>query len=50
MPGTLNHDQTDPDCPIDVIAPEGKPSERPLALLLNQSTTGQSAALLIGKV
>lgn len=50
VPGTLNHQRTDPACPIDVIAPEGKACERPLAMLLNQSTTGQSVALVIGRV
>jgi 3-oxoacyl-[acyl-carrier-protein] synthase II len=49
VPGALNHAQTDPDCPIDVVPPQGKPCDRPLALLLNQSTTGQAAAVVIGR-
>jgi 3-oxoacyl-[acyl-carrier-protein] synthase II len=49
VPGTLNLEHTDPACPIDVIGPAGKACERPLAILLNQSTTGQSVAVVIGK-
>ncbi len=50
VPGTLNHRQTDPQCPITVIPSGGKPCEKPCALLLNQSNTGQSVAIVIEEI
>jgi 3-oxoacyl-[acyl-carrier-protein] synthase II len=49
VPGTLNHQRTDPECPVKVVGPEGKACERSLALLVNQSTNGQVAAVVIGR-
>jgi 3-oxoacyl-[acyl-carrier-protein] synthase II len=48
VPPTLNYETPDPDCPINVI--HGQPLEgmKPTALLLNHSTTGQAAAVVIG--
>lgn len=47
IPPTLNYEQPDPDCPVNVIA--GKPLEvnRPTALLLNRAPTGQAVALVV---
>lgn len=50
VPGILNHQRTAPLCPISIISAAGKPCERPLAMLLNQSTTGQAVAVVIGRV
>ena len=49
VPGVLNHEETDPDCRIQVIRPEGKKCEGAAAMLMNQSTTGQAVAMVIGR-
>ncbi len=49
VPGTLNHQQTDSECPINVVGAEGKACERSMALLLNQSINGQVAAVVLGR-
>lgn len=46
-PPTLNYEQPDPDCPVEVIRAGPRPVQRPAALVLNQSLTGQAAALVI---
>ncbi|MCI0360007.1 MAG: beta-ketoacyl-[acyl-carrier-protein] synthase family protein [Planctomycetaceae bacterium] len=46
VPPTLNYETPDPDCPINVI--HGGPLiAKSTALALNQSTTGQAAALVL---
>jgi 3-oxoacyl-[acyl-carrier-protein] synthase II len=47
VPRTLNYDQPDPACPINVVHGQSLPVERRTALLLNQSNTGHAAALVI---
>jgi 3-oxoacyl-[acyl-carrier-protein] synthase II len=48
IPPTLNYDDPDPQCPVRVIHGEPMPLATPqTALLLNQSGTGQAAAVLI---
>ena len=47
VPPTLNHLQTDRDCPIRVIQGEFKPVTKNIALALSQSRTGQTAAVAI---
>lgn len=47
VPGTLNYSTPDPNCPIEVIHGEPRLVRRPVALSLNQSRTGQSAAVAI---
>ncbi|MGH7192001.1 MAG: beta-ketoacyl synthase N-terminal-like domain-containing protein, partial [Candidatus Saccharimonadales bacterium] len=49
VPVTLNYDQPDPACPVNVI--HGKPltGGPPAALILNQSLMGQSVAVIIVK-
>jgi 3-oxoacyl-[acyl-carrier-protein] synthase II len=47
IPPTLNYEQPDPACPIRVIHGEASPLGQPVALILNQSATGHTAALVI---
>ncbi|MCC6493083.1 MAG: beta-ketoacyl-[acyl-carrier-protein] synthase family protein [Pirellulales bacterium] len=47
VPATLNYEQPDPHCPVNVIHAAPLPVERPTAIALNQSSTGQAAALVI---
>lgn len=46
IPATLNYQERDPACPVNVVA-KPTPSDKPAALLLNQSATGQVAALAL---
>jgi len=47
IPVTLNYERPDPECPIHVVAgPERNRS--PIALVLNQATTGQAMAVVLG--
>jgi 3-oxoacyl-[acyl-carrier-protein] synthase II len=50
VPPTLNYEQPDPACPVNVIHGDPLPVENRVAMLLNQSETGQSAAVVIGPV
>jgi 3-oxoacyl-[acyl-carrier-protein] synthase II len=47
IPYTLNYTTPDPQCPINVVRDAPLPAERPVAMLLNQATTGQSIAVVI---
>ena len=47
VPRTLNYDKPDPACPVNVIRDEPLPIEKRAALVLNQATTGQAAAVVI---
>ncbi len=47
LPGTLNYEQRDPACPVNVVPRSGQPSGKPAALALNQSNTGQAVAVVI---
>ena len=47
IPVTLNYGQPDPDCPLNVISAEPAQSTIPSALVLNQATMGQAAAVVI---
>ena len=49
VPPTLNYETPDPACPVNVI--HGKPlvNDNPIALLLNQSSTGQAVAVVIAR-
>jgi 3-oxoacyl-[acyl-carrier-protein] synthase II len=49
IPVTLNHERPDPQCPVNVVVGEPRPSTRPYALLLNQSPTGQCVAVVLGR-
>lgn len=47
VPPTLNYDEPDPNCSIDVVAGAGLEGAGPVALLVNQSTSGQAVALVL---
>jgi 3-oxoacyl-[acyl-carrier-protein] synthase II len=47
VPATLNYQQPDPACPVNVIHGAARPVVRPAAIALNQSNTGQAAAMVI---
>jgi 3-oxoacyl-[acyl-carrier-protein] synthase II len=47
LPPTLNYEQPDPTCPVNVVHGRSLPVDKPTAIALNQSNTGQSAALVI---
>jgi len=47
IPPTLNYEQPDPACPIDVVRGEPRPADHPTALLVNQTSLGQAAAMVI---
>ena len=47
IPPTLNYNRPDPACPIDVVNCSPRPLEKPTALALNQTLSGQAAALLL---
>ena len=46
-PPTLNYEQPDPDCPVNVIRGGMRPTKKSAVLALNQSITGQAAAVAI---
>lgn len=48
-PATLNYDDPDPDCPVNIIHGEPLASEKPAAMTLSQSLTGQSVAMIFGQ-
>jgi 3-oxoacyl-[acyl-carrier-protein] synthase II len=48
VPRTLNYEEPDPDCPIAVVHGQSLMTEQRVALILNQSGTGQTAALVVG--
>ena len=45
VPPTLNYDEPDPDCPVNVVS-KSQPSRAPTVLTLNHKTTGQATALM----
>jgi 3-oxoacyl-[acyl-carrier-protein] synthase II len=47
VPPTLNYEQPDPACPVNVIHGDPLPIENRNALLLNQAETGQTAAVIL---
>ena len=49
VPRTLNYETPDPECPVNVVAGAPQPLTRPVALTLNQSLTGQVAAVIIAR-
>jgi 3-oxoacyl-[acyl-carrier-protein] synthase II len=48
MPGTLNHDQPDPDCPV-LVAREPRAVTRPCVLKVACTELGQCAAVVVRK-
>lgn len=49
IPKTLNYEQPDPACPVNVIRGEARPVDKPIALALNFAPSGQAVAVVIGK-
>ena len=49
IPFTINYETPDPKCPVNVIRDRPLTGTRPTALLLNQSGTGQAAALILAR-
>jgi 3-oxoacyl-[acyl-carrier-protein] synthase II len=49
VPATLNYREPDPECPVNVIHGATLKARQQTALLLNQSTTGQTVAAVLGK-
>ncbi len=47
VPHTLNFEQADPDCPVNVIRGEPRRGLRPAALTLNLAAMGQAVALIV---
>ena len=47
IPITLNYDTPDPDCPINVVHGQPLNSNQPVALSVNQSRSGQTAAMIL---
>jgi len=47
VPPTLNYEQPDSACPVNVVHGGMQPTTKPTALALNQSLTGQAAAVAI---
>ena len=48
VPPTLNYTQPDPQCPINVIHGEALPAQPNTALVLNQTRSGRSVAMVLG--
>jgi 3-oxoacyl-[acyl-carrier-protein] synthase II len=48
VPMTLNYETPDPTCEVNVVRRRPLEGTRPTALVLNYSTTGQTAAVLLG--
>ncbi len=47
LPPTLNYEQPDPECPVNVIHDEPATGLAPLFIKLSQSSTGQAASAII---
>lgn len=48
LPATLNYEFPDPTCPVNVVHGQPLPLDNRTALVLNQSETGQTAAVVLG--
>jgi 3-oxoacyl-[acyl-carrier-protein] synthase II len=49
LPATLNYEQPDATCPVNIVREKGTPVGKPVALALSQSNTGQAAAVVIAR-
>jgi 3-oxoacyl-[acyl-carrier-protein] synthase II len=47
VPRTLNYEQADPACPINVVGGESLGGQRKTAVVLNQTSMGQSVAMIL---
>jgi len=48
IPQTLNYETPDPNCPVNVVAGEPRRQKKGVAIVLNQTYTGQSSAIVLG--
>ena len=48
IPPTLNYARPDAECPVNVVRTAPQQSAKPTALVLNQTVSGQAAALILG--
>lgn len=48
VPATLNYDEPDPECPVNVLS-SPQASRAPSVLALNHKVTGQAASLLVSR-
>jgi len=48
VPITLNYEQPDPQCPVNVVHGEARAVDSSIALVMNQTTMGQAVAVVIG--
>lgn len=48
IPPTLNFEQPDPECPVNVVHGQPAPLEKPVAVVISHSRHGQAAALVLG--
>jgi 3-oxoacyl-[acyl-carrier-protein] synthase II len=48
LPATLNYEFPDPACPVNVVRGQPLPVGKRTAVVLNQSETGQTAAVVLG--
>jgi 3-oxoacyl-[acyl-carrier-protein] synthase II len=49
VPITLNYEQPDPECPVNVVHGAAYPTNRKTALLLNHTTMGQAVAMVLAE-
>jgi len=49
VPITLNYEQPDPECPLNVVSREPLATSKRTALVLNQTLMGQSVAMVLGQ-
>jgi 3-oxoacyl-[acyl-carrier-protein] synthase II len=47
IPQVLNCEELDPECPIDVVRGEPRPSDNPVFVTTNVTPNGQAAALVV---
>ena len=47
VPAVLNYERPDPDCPVQVIHGQPMASSAPVAVLVNRTSIGQAAALVL---
>jgi 3-oxoacyl-[acyl-carrier-protein] synthase II len=48
VPATLNYEQPDPRCPVNVVRGQPAPLERRIAMILSHSPQGQAVAVVLG--
>ncbi|MFN9368929.1 MAG: beta-ketoacyl-[acyl-carrier-protein] synthase family protein [Planctomycetia bacterium] len=49
VPFTINHEDPDPDCPVNVVRGTPLPGRPPTAMAVNICSTGQAVAVVVGR-